>query len=120
MASLRGGDVATIPLKILNGASLTEEVDLGAAASASVIMPTAWTAANITIVVYRPGVQDYVSVYKDDGTEYVLTAAVDRAITLDAAIFAIAGSRKIKLRSGTEATPVNQGADRTLFLTIKR
>ena len=56
----------------------------------------------------------FTDVYSDDGTEKVITAAASRWIYLNITQFL--GVRYIKLRSGTSASPVAQGAQRTIYL----
>jgi hypothetical protein len=97
---------------ILNGASVSNKIDLGSLRAGSIIMPSAWTAASLTFLVSHDGTT-YSSLYDDTDTEIaILTGNIvaGRARALTIALFL--PYRWIQLRSGTTATPVNQGADR--------
>lgn len=105
---------------ILNGASLSGAVDLDEKRAHRIVMPAAWTAAGITFQVSYDGAA-FNDLYTADG-EYTLSSTVvgaSRSIVLDQSIFY--GVRHLKVRSGTSAAPVNQGADRALVLvTVAR
>lgn len=110
------------PAKILNGASLSAEVDLRGGTIVGIQMPAAWTAANITFqgacrtsLEVTPVFQD---VYDDGGTEVVVTAAAARFINI-VAPFDGTSLRYIKVRSGTSAAAVAQGADRDLIIVVR-
>lgn len=104
---------------IANGASLSSEVDLGGYALTAIQMPTAWTAASLTFQAATASGGTFQDVYDDLGNEITVQAAASRCIGIDAVAGALAPLRFIKIRSGTSATPVNQGADRTLILILK-
>ena len=96
---------------IANGEALSQSIGIGKACTpAAIIMPAAWTAANLT---FRgsSGSTTPVDLY-DGGTEVAVTAAASRYIIIEAAVFF--GVRTLQIRSGTAGTPVNQGAARTL------
>ncbi len=104
-------------VKILQGASITAAIDLGGQRLAAIQTPAAWTAANFT---FQVGVGDgadsavYANMFDSGGNEYTVTAAASETIMLPYADFI--GIRYIKIRSGTNGTPVNQAADRLLLL----
>ena len=102
---------------IASGASLSGAVDLGAHRLGAVIVPSAWTAASITLQASQSLAGTYGDVYDDLGTEISLTAAAGRVIT--GVTLERIPLRYVKLRSGTSATPVNQAAARTLTLVLK-
>jgi hypothetical protein len=87
-----------------------------------IITPAAWTAAAITFQASPDGVTYYDLWFND--AEYTIASATvataaARSIVLDPAVFY--GIRYLKLRSGTSAAPVNQGAARTITLaTVAR
>lgn len=106
MASL-GGNV-TIAL----GASLSDAVDIGqGAAVVRIGMPTAWTAAVLTLSVSDDNVT-YRNLYDRNGNEYTLQAGTARSIIVPPAD--TYGSRYLKVRSGTSGTPVTQATAQTL------
>lgn len=107
---------------IANGASLSGEINLGGAMPGAIIMPAAWTAANLTLQVSPDGGVTYYDLYDDAGNEITITAAASRMILFDtiAQLIAIGEGSRLKIRSGTSGTPVNQGAARTLYVVSVR
>jgi hypothetical protein len=101
---------------IASGQSLSDIVDVGSKTLLGIIMPSAWTAANLTIQVSTDGTNFY-DVYDGLGTEKTITAAANRYIIIDPTDFV--GAKYIKVRSGTAAAAVNQGADRAVRLITK-
>jgi hypothetical protein len=100
---------------ILNGASLSGDLDMGPESKLTgVIMPAAWTAASLTFQGSNDGVA-FANVYDDGGTELSLTVAASRSVGLrrDARL-AIAPWRYLRIRSGAAGAPVAQGADRVI------
>jgi hypothetical protein len=102
---------------IANGASLSSAVNIGSKTVLGVVMPAAWTTANLTFQVSYDGT-NYANLYDKDGTEYTVTAAASRHIYVEPAQWV--GVKYIKVRSGTSGTPVNQGADRSVVLVVRR
>lgn len=104
---------------IASGQSLSDIVELrpqgraGACTLATIVMPSAWTSANITFQGSVDG-QTFGNVYDDSGAEVTVAAAASRVIVVTASYFW--GIRWIRLRSGTSSVPVNQAAQRTLTL----
>ena len=110
------GDLAVVqyPVTISSGTSLSAAVDLGPNRAFAVVMPASWTAANLTFQGSVDGIT-YNNLYDDTGTEVTITAAASQYIVLSSPA-KILGLRWIKVRSGTNGTPVNQGADRALVI----
>jgi hypothetical protein len=103
-----------ITATIANAASLSGIVDLGATRLVGIVIPAAWTAANLTFSVSRDGVT-FVDLYDNFGAEYTVTVGgVNRRVLVPYSDFF--GVRWLKVRSGTSATPVNQAAQRDLIL----
>lgn len=103
-----------ISFTIANGESLSESIDItGIKKPRRVIMPSAWTAANLT---FQGSYDDstFNDVYDYNGTELNVTAAASRTIELP--FTTLDGIRYLKVRSGTAGVAVNQGAERTLYL----
>ena len=102
---------------IANGASLSDAMVLPPAEYlCGIVMPAAWTAANLTFQVSEDGVT-YNNLYDQDGNEITATAAASRYIVMTPENFW--GQHWIKVRSGTAGTPVNQGAARTVKLVTR-
>lgn len=77
--------------------------------------PAAWTTANITFLGSLDGVT-YCTVKDSGGTEVAVTTAASTSHVLNPETFG--GFRYLKVRSGTAASPVNQGAERVVLLGL--
>ena len=106
----------TIVATILNGAAVSNHINLEGSVLVGIRMPAAWTAANLTFRVSMDDVT-FLDAYSGAGAEHVVTAAVDRHIWLDPSAFA--GYRWLIVRSGTAGTPVNQAGDRLVTLVTR-
>lgn len=116
------GVPAQIAMHVLNatiasGASLSDAITLGGLRLFGVVMPAAWTAANLTFQASFDGGTTYVDVYDYNGLEVVATASTSRLIVLDPVVFS--AIPLLKIRSGTSGTAVNQGAARTLQIVLR-
>jgi hypothetical protein len=128
MTASGGGAIQKKKVTILNGQSLSDEADLTGWRLAAIQMPAGWDAASITFQA-RPGKQSQdtaalsgealQNVFDDGGTEVSLTVAAARYVTLTGVkLDALLGVGAVKLRSGANAAPVNQTADRVIWLTL--
>jgi len=113
---------ATVTATIASGASLSSAVTIPktspqgtAPRSVAIVMPAAWTAANLTFFVSADGV-NYAELYDGQGNEYTVVAGTSRYILLDPAVFT--AITNFKIQSGTTGSPVNQGASRSLVVTV--
>lgn len=77
-------------------------------------MPPGWTAAPMSFISSVDG-SNYQPVWDQYGNEFVITVAAGRNLFVDSARY-FWMANYLKARSGTEATPVTQGADRTVKL----
>lgn len=97
-----------------NGASLSAAVDLGNNRLSRVVIPAAWTTANLTFQTSADGTT-YTDLYDAAGTEYTVTVGgALRSIVIPLADFI--GVRYVKVRSGTTGSAVTQGAARSIIL----
>lgn len=108
---------------IASGASLSDALDTGLVHSmqkfVGVIMPNAWTTANLTFQ-GSDNNSTFSDIYDDNGTELTITAAASRAIGFRGEQQQVLSTfRFLKVRSGTSGTPVSQGAERILGLLYK-
>ena len=101
---------------IANGASESSAIDLDGHWLGAVSLPAAWTAADLTVLASPDGGSTWLPVYDAAGNEVTIQADTERwvAVTREST----EAYRRIKLRSGNAATPVNQGAARTIHLAI--
>lgn len=92
---------------------LTPSIDLAGYQVVALQMPSAWTAANITL----EGSVDnstFQAVYNRAGVQYTITAAASRYITIDPSD-SLSFPRYIKI-----ATSAGQAADRTITLVLRK
>lgn len=116
--------ILTLTATIASGASLSgvaqpnsdPYTSLGNLAVYGVIMPAAWTAANLTFQLSNDGT-NYFDVYDANGAEVVVNADASRFILVPPSLF-LSGA-KLKVRSGYSAAAVAQGADRTITLLAR-
>lgn len=100
---------ATIPA----GEALSQQVDLGEERLHRIDLPAGWDAASITLrAAYSDG--PLRSVFLETAEFEITTAAPNRSIVISPAV--AFGIRYVQIRSGTEALPVNQSAERLLKL----
>jgi hypothetical protein len=81
-------------------------------------IPSGWDAASLTF----QGTIDQVNffnIYDISGEYQILTAGASRAVGING-VEPFMGSLGIKVRSGTYTTPVNQTADRTIYIVTKK
>ncbi len=113
---LRYGLIRSVKsVTIASGASLSGAVACEGLRLAAVVMPAAWTAANLTFQGSVDGTR-FVNVHDDAGVEVTVTAAADRYIPVNPADWE--GVQRLKVRSGTSGTPVNQAAGRIIQLVF--
>jgi len=119
-------DRQVISVAIASGQSLSGEVNVNAKRIVGVIMPAAWDAAGIAFraLVAEPSALPKVPVYGDvvdsAGAAVGLTGAgvAAGAYVTIADTVALIGLGRILIRSGTNAVPVNQTANRTIGLVV--
>ena len=112
-----GGDIAVETAKIAASASITDAIDLKTKRLTCIQMPSSWTTANLTFQVSHDGLT-WSNLYDAYGNEYTVQAAASRALLLDLKDFF--GFRYLKIRSGTNASAVNQAAECELKLICVR
>ena len=107
---------------IASGQNLSGAVELkpqgrsGFCTAAVMIMPSAWTAADVTFQGSIDG-STFGDLYDDSGGEVAVKAAANRVVVLPAAYFW--GLRWIKVRSGTASAPVVQTAQRSITILCR-
>lgn len=107
---------------IPSGGSQSNTIDLTGFKLFKISMPSAWTEAALTFLSAPDEVSDFQKVTNDSGTETSIASTVALAstdIVIDAAIIPLASMTLCKFRSGTAATPVNQGTERIIKLVAK-
>ena len=88
-------------------------VDMEGQALVGIEMPSAWTAASVSLSVSSDGV-NFKTALKEDGTEWSASVAASQSLPISPLLSA--SWRFIKVRSGTSGAAVNQAAERTIRL----
>lgn len=109
------GQITSAIATIANAASLSGDIDMGTGRLAQIIIPAAWTAADITLQASFDNVT-WSNLYDKEAVEYEIKVAAGRAVLVPLAD--MLSVRYIRIRSGTSATPVPQGASRTITLVM--
>jgi hypothetical protein len=103
-----------ITVSIASGAALTASIKLANRIPVGIIIPAAWTAADLTLQTSWDDTTFY-DVYGISGSEIVIDTVVGGLCGIDYPnLFAI--GPYIKIRSGPTASAVNQADDRSLIL----
>ena len=119
-----GRDRTLVPVTITSGTSLSAEVNVGAGRIVGILMSAGWDAAGIAFQALisepsaLPKVPVYGSVQDAAGAAVNILAPVAGAYVAIADTVALIGLGRILVRSGTNAVPVNQTANRTLTLVV--
>jgi hypothetical protein len=108
--------INTETVTILSGASLSDALNIASRNFFAVIMPAAWTTANLTFQGSYDGTT-YYNLYDEAGNEVTFTAAASRYILISTPAKFL-GLKKLKVRSGTSGSAVNQGADRAIQIIV--
>lgn len=101
---------------IASGQSLSDAIDLSDYSVVGVLMPTAWTAANLTFQGSVDG-STFGNLIEKAGIELEVVAAISYLIPLSSSAFE--PCRYLKIRSGTSSAAVNQAASRTIQLILE-
>lgn len=107
-------------LTILSGQADSTTLALDSAMhAAGILLPVGWTAANLSFrVSHDTADAGFVGAVDATGTEITVTGTVNRWIMLSPGL--LFGARYLKIRSGTNASPVNQAADRAIQVALRR
>lgn len=101
---------------IANGASLSGALNIDQRNLFAILMPAAWTSAAMTFQGSYDGTT-YYDLYDENGVEINFTVAASRYVLISAPIKFL-GLKKLKVRSGTSASAVNQGGDRAIGIIV--
>lgn len=109
--------IVTRTATIAESASLSDAIETDGSAVVGIVMPAAWTAANLTLQASADDTT-FSNVYDEQGNEKTVIASTSRYILLNPADFL--GANSIKVRSGTSGTAVNQAAARSVIVILYR
>ena len=119
--SIVGQVGATIP----NGQAVSNAINLGGSQIAAILMPAAWTGADLTFEASIDGSTGWAQVWDDANGEVLIAAATTAARVGDWLVPSVAIMQKlrglnwIRLVSGNTAANVNQGAARAFTVLLK-
>ena len=115
-------DRELIPVTILSGQALSAEVNVGGLQIVGILMPAGWDTAGISLqaLIRETGgatkTPVWGNVQDQGGVAFLVTAPVLDSYVAIAPTVALLGLGRVRVRSGTSGTPVNQTADRVLYL----
>lgn len=119
-AHVTAGPRTVTSVTIANGASVSGEIDLSKTCLIGLVMPAAWTTAAVTIEVSVDGGATYTGLaYDDTGTQCNSIASPVAGSAYALSLSGLLPYGTARIRSGTTATPVNQGADRTIQIITR-
>lgn len=101
---------------IANGASLSGALNIASRNFFGIIMPSSWTSASLTFQGSFDGTT-YYNLYDEGGNEVTFTVAASRYVIISTPAKFL-GLKKLKIRSGTSGSAVNQGGDRTIGVIV--
>jgi hypothetical protein len=116
-----GGYHGHIAVTISNGTSLSAAVQLDQnQIPVGIMMSAAWDAANLTFQASHDGAT-FQELYDSANNAVQVSAAAQRCIGFESAVAleAMRSPLQLKIRSGTSGVPVNQTADRVLYLLVR-
>lgn len=117
MSSVKSVATVTIP----NGGALSNAISLGEKTLVGIIVSAAWTAAGLTFQASEDNGATWLNLTDSTGTEVSIAAAGILAggrVSIDPTPYI--GVDMIRIRSGTNAAPVNQGAARVLTVIARK
>lgn len=109
--------MTSFAVTISNGTSLSLAIPVGQQVPIGVAMPAGWDAAVLTFQVSVDGGNTWLELTDTSGAAISYTVAASRYIPFDPNTWI--GINHLKIRSGTQGTPVNQTADRALTLQAR-
>ncbi|MBW1801891.1 MAG: hypothetical protein JRJ85_14295 [Deltaproteobacteria bacterium] len=101
---------------IANGAALSGAIDFSAYSGMSILIPAVWTSAAIGFYVCDTVDGTFYPLYDDEGTLVEATVAVDTKVAVPVTVFP---ERFVKLWSENAGADENQGAERSISVTLK-
>lgn len=119
-----GVERTLVPVTIANGTALSPEVNVNQKRIVGIRMSAGWTAGAITFqaLIDEPAALPKAPVFGNvvDAAGAEISLATPTAGTYMALpdTLALLGLGRIKIRSGTSGVPVNQAADRVLYLVL--
>lgn len=101
---------------IANGASLSGPLNIASRNFFGIIMPSTWTSAVLTFQGSFDGT-NYFDLYDENGTEVSFIVGASRYVIISTPSKFL-GLKKLKVRSGTSGSAVNQAAERVVGVIV--
>lgn len=103
-------EVDVITAQIAAGQSLSAEVDIGNKSLVGLLVPANWTTAGISMQASPDGGTTWGEVTTVAGTPYAIGSVTGGTLAYYVAVdpTTLRGALALKIRSGTQASPVNQ------------
>ncbi len=114
-------EIDVITTAIAAGQSLSAEVDIGAKSLVGLLIPANWTTAGLSLQVSVDGGTTWGELTTVAGTPYAIGSLTGGTLAYYVAIdpTTLVGAQALKIRSGTQASPVNQANLVTLQLITR-
>lgn len=110
------------PITIAQGESLSDEIDIKGTRSIAVLMPDAWTTADLIIRTARVTAGTTLPIMDSAGNYVGATAAASQVVSFGTYAADLSPARYIRIQSvavGSRGTAVAQAAARTLYIIAK-
>lgn len=108
--------VTSFDVTIASGASLSSAADLNGTLVSSIVFPSGWTSASATFECSTDGVT-YAALRDTTGAFISVAVSGLSFVTIDPSYFV--GAAYVKIRSGTQVSPVTQTGDRTITIAAR-
>lgn len=114
-------EIDVLTVQISSGQSLSSEIDIGTKSLVGLLIPANWTTAGLSFQVSPDGGTTYGELTTVSGTPYAIGSLTGGTLAFYIAIdpTTLRGVVSIKLRSGTQASPVNQTSTVTVQLVTR-
>lgn len=114
-------EVDVLSVQIASGQSLSAQVDIGNKSLAGLFIPTTWTTAGLSFQVSPDGGTTWGELTTVAGTAYAIGSLTGGTLAYYVAVdpTTLRGAMSLKVRSGTQAAPVNQASTVTLQLVTR-
>ncbi len=109
----------TFPVILAEGFSTTDTINLGGLRLFGIVMPVAWTTANLTFQMSPDSGATWVDMFDQNGNEILAVGETEAYIGMNTPPH-FAPLQFLRIRSGSSSVPVTQDADRVLKLLLRR
>jgi hypothetical protein len=114
-------EVDVVTAQIASGTSLSAEIDIGTKSLVGLLVPVNWTTAGLSFQISPDGGATWGELTTVAGTPYAIGSVTGGTLAYYVAIdpTTLVGAMALKVRSGTQASPVNQANTVTLQLVTR-